>query len=132
MAVQLCAVHHQHRSCKYKHKHEYNVPQFTSNRKRGKDEHDRCVTSKVYGLVAIFEGSPKCVSSEEIYHPALMIGKCIESIGDGTLHPKSSRYENVSTNWRTDNYTFKTYYEALRNPNNPPPSKHLTSNVTFP
>jgi len=108
------------------------VPQFTSDGKEGKDGHNNCVAPKVYGLVAIFEGSPMCVSSEEIYHPALMIGECIEGIGDGALHPKPSRYESVSTNWRTDNYTFKTYYEALHDPQNLPLPKHLPSNAYFP
>lgn len=106
-----------------------NVPQFTSE---GKDGHQNCAQPKVYGLVAIFEGSPDCVSAEEIYHPALMIGECIEGIGDSNLHPSPARNNNRSYSWRTNEWTFHSYYLALHDANNAPPPKSLPSNVRFP
>lgn len=105
------------------------VPQFVSE---GKDGHNKCAAPKVYGLVAIFEGSPECASAEEIYHPALMIGECIEGIGDNTLHPKPTRHNNREFNWRTDNYTYHTHYSALHDKTNPPKANTLPSNVYFP
>lgn len=106
-----------------------NVPQFTSE---GKDGHQRCAQPKVYGLVTIFEGSPDCVSAEEIYHPALMIGKCIEGIGNSTLHPKPTRNNHRDYSWRTNDYTYHSYYSALHDKNNPPPPHTLPSKVYFP
>lgn len=83
-------------------------------------------------MVTIFEGSPDCVSAEEIYHPALMIGECIEGIGNSTLHPKPERNNNRSYSWRTNEWTYHSYYSALHDRNNPPPPKTLPSNVHFP
>lgn len=106
------------------------VPQFISD---GKDGHNNCAAPKVYGLVSIFEGSPECVSAEEIYHPALMIGECIDGIGDAKLHPRPSRHAKLETNWRTENYTYNSYYSALHDKaNNPPQPKSLPINVYFP
>ena len=105
------------------------VPQFKSE---GKEGHNKCASPKVYGLVTIFESSPKCVSAEEIYQPGMMIGECIEGIGDDSLHPKPARHNNQSFNWREDEYTYKTYYSALHDKDNPPPPKTLPSNVYFP
>ncbi|KAL3804038.1 hypothetical protein HJC23_006429 [Cyclotella cryptica] len=105
------------------------VPQFRSEGNKG---HSRCAEPKVYGLAAIFEGSPECVSAEEIYHPALMIGECIEGIGNSTLHPTPTRNNHRTYSWRTDNYTYHTYYSALHNESDPPRPKTLPSNVYFP
>ncbi|KAL7537056.1 hypothetical protein ACHAXR_010153 [Thalassiosira sp. AJA248-18] len=105
------------------------VPQFSSD---GQNGHNKCAAPKVYGLVTIFEGSPECVSAEEIYHPALMIGECVDGIGDETLHPRPSRHRNLASNWRNDNYTYNTYYSALHDASNPPPPKRLPSNAYFP
>ena len=55
-----------------------NVPQFQPE---GENGHERCAKPKVYGLVAIFEGSPGCVSAEEIYHPAL-----VSTLVDASVH----------------------------------------------
>ena len=108
------------------------VPQFTSS---GKEGHNHCAAPKVYGLVSIFEGSPDCVSAEEIYHPALMIGECIEGIGDqdnNDLYPKPTRDGNLTTQWRTADYTFDTHFSALHDKDNPPPPRTLPKNVYFP
>ena len=106
-----------------------NVPQFTSD---GPNGHYNCARPKVYGLVTIFEGSPDCVSAEEIYHPALMIGECIEGIGNSTAHPMPARNNDRSYSWRTNEWTFHSYYSALHDANNPPPPKTLPVNVHFP
>lgn len=105
------------------------VPQFASD---GKDGHNNCAAPKVYGLTAIFEGSPDCVSAEEIYQPGLMIGGCIEGIGDSSLHPKASRHGDLATSWRDESYSYSTYFSALHDKDNPPPPKSLPSNVYFP
>ncbi|KAL7475554.1 hypothetical protein ACHAW6_001465 [Cyclotella cf. meneghiniana] len=105
------------------------VPQFISD---GSEGHSRCAKPKVYGLAAIFEGSPGCVSAEEIYHPALMIGECIDGIGNSTLHPTPTRNNHRAYSWRTDNYTYHTYYSALHTQDYPPPHKNIPTNVYFP
>lgn len=106
-----------------------NVPQFRSEGKHG---HLNCAQPKVYGLVTIFEGSPDCVSAEEIYHPALMIGACIHGIGNSSLHATPTRNNDREYSWRTNDYTFHSYYSALHDKNNPPQPKTLPSNVYFP
>lgn len=106
-----------------------NVPQFRSE---GINGHLNCAQPKVYGLVTIFEGCPDCVSAEEIYHPALMIGECIQGIGNSSLHATPTRNNDRDYSWRTNDYTFHSYYSALHDLNNPPPPKSLPSNVHFP
>ena len=61
-----------------------------------------------------------------------MIVECIEGIGNSKLHPTPKRNNGRNYSWRTDDYTFHTYYSALHDESNPPPPKTMPSNMYFP
>jgi hypothetical protein len=58
------------------------VPQFRPNiDETGYD----CKRPKVIANTIPFEGSPECRSSHSWFHPDLMLGHCIERIGDPSV-----------------------------------------------
>jgi len=60
------------------------IPQFRPNQD--------CCAPKVLGLTLIFEGSPNCITQgRQWFHPDMVLGECIESIGNETLHPTVKR-----------------------------------------
>ncbi|EED90048.1 predicted protein [Thalassiosira pseudonana CCMP1335] len=76
------------------------------------DAHNNCRQPKVSAMNIIFEGSPYCVSSKFWGQPALIIGECIESIGDATNHPIPERtWDGVG--WMSDGWTADTNFEKL-------------------
>lgn len=75
------------------------VPQFQS------DKNGNCAFPKVLSVSNyIFEGSPNCIpENKRWYHPDMIIGECVEGIGNSTLHPQSNRKpSNRKRNPKTD------------------------------
>ena len=51
-----------------------------------------CKAPKLIASTLIFESSPMCVHDSKMwFHPDMMIGKCIDLIGNDTLHPGVQR-----------------------------------------
>jgi len=51
-----------------------------------------CGYPKIFGSTLIFESSPACVwSDRRWFHPDVIIGECIETIGSSAEHPKIRR-----------------------------------------
>lgn len=47
---------------------------------------------KMISNTRVFQGSPECVSEgQSWFHPDIIIGACIEGIGNETMHPKAPR-----------------------------------------
>eukprot|EP00588_Corethron_pennatum_P002791 CAMPEP_0194287176 /NCGR_PEP_ID=MMETSP0169-20130528/34156_1 /TAXON_ID=218684 /ORGANISM="Corethron pennatum, Strain L29A3" /LENGTH=512 /DNA_ID=CAMNT_0039033805 /DNA_START=11 /DNA_END=1549 /DNA_ORIENTATION=- len=60
------------------------IPQF----RRGQD----CKTPKLVSKALIFESSPECaVKQNTWHHPDMMIGECIDKIGDSEVHKPGKR-----------------------------------------
>ena len=54
-----------------------------------------CRMPKIGSKTLIFETSPECVADERFwYHPDMIIGECVESIGNETLHKSGLREWN--------------------------------------
>jgi len=57
-------------------------------------ESHRCEHShvKIKAVARVFEGSPECITqSRKWHHPDMIIGHCIEGIGDSAMHPVAPR-----------------------------------------
>jgi hypothetical protein len=50
-----------------------------------------CHTPRVLPISLVFESSPECISKAMWFHPDVIIGECIEGIGDPTGRPKPER-----------------------------------------
>eukprot|EP00542_Grammatophora_oceanica_P014514 CAMPEP_0194055236 /NCGR_PEP_ID=MMETSP0009_2-20130614/56044_1 /TAXON_ID=210454 /ORGANISM="Grammatophora oceanica, Strain CCMP 410" /LENGTH=483 /DNA_ID=CAMNT_0038704069 /DNA_START=131 /DNA_END=1582 /DNA_ORIENTATION=- len=59
-----------------------NVPEF--NPSNDSDVLYSCQKPKIFPSTAVYEGFPDCRRKEGWYHPDLMIGHCIQGIGDPT------------------------------------------------
>lgn len=47
---------------------------------------------KLKGKTLVFESSPECIAKQRTwFHPDMIIGYCIEGIGNETMHPKAPR-----------------------------------------
>jgi len=46
-----------------------------------------CKDPKLIGDTMVFESSPSCIKRRNWYHPDMIIGECIELIGNNTRHP---------------------------------------------
>ncbi|KAG7370688.1 glycosyltransferase family 17 protein [Nitzschia inconspicua] len=56
--------------------------------------------SKLLGATRVFESSPECVTKDRNwFHPDMVIGACVEEIGDDSVHPRAPR----SDGFRRDN-----------------------------
>lgn len=55
-----------------------------------------CRTPKVIADTLVFESTPTCISNEHWFHPDMIIGECIDGIGDAELHspPAERIYRN--------------------------------------
>jgi hypothetical protein len=48
---------------------------------------------KMISNTRVFQGSPECISEgQSWFHPDMIIGACLEGIGDETMHPKAPRW----------------------------------------
>eukprot|EP00970_Alexandrium_tamarense_P016126 scaffold6180_cov194-Alexandrium_tamarense.AAC.7 len=57
------------------------------------DDHNNCKGSiKVESNSAVFEGGPECLTSVRCLRPDLIVGECIEGIGDPTHRPIAPRF----------------------------------------
>eukprot|EP00588_Corethron_pennatum_P025139 CAMPEP_0194311756 /NCGR_PEP_ID=MMETSP0171-20130528/8686_1 /TAXON_ID=218684 /ORGANISM="Corethron pennatum, Strain L29A3" /LENGTH=463 /DNA_ID=CAMNT_0039065959 /DNA_START=124 /DNA_END=1515 /DNA_ORIENTATION=+ len=60
------------------------IPQF----RRGQD----CKAPKLVSRALVFESSPECTPKEHIWHhPDMMIGECIDKVGDSKIHKPGKR-----------------------------------------
>ncbi|KAL7550649.1 hypothetical protein ACHAWF_013862 [Thalassiosira exigua] len=66
-----------------------------------------CHTAKVIVSSKVFEGSPECMGSSRLWmHPDLILGKCIEGIGDDEFKLDVSQRQRKYA-WRKKEYTDK-------------------------
>lgn len=74
------------------------VPELRANQ--------NCISpGKLIGKTLVFESSPECVTNiKRWYHPDLLLGECIENIGDPTVHRPAPRHWN-GKGPRHDGYT---------------------------
>jgi hypothetical protein len=96
-----------------------NIPQFQY-------EQHQCHHSmvKVVAHTRVFESSPECITDNRAwYHPDIIMGHCIEGIGDATLHPPAPResrlpylralgFGNDCTDWEGENKITDRRYPA--------------------
>ena len=76
------------------------------------DGHGNCRDARLSSLTLTFEGGPLCMSSTVIRHPDMIIGACIEGIGNSTLHPKPERGWK-GTGWLNDGWRPDMGYRSL-------------------
>mmetsp|Transcript_28863 Transcript_28863/g.69557 ORF Transcript_28863/g.69557 Transcript_28863/m.69557 type:complete len:524 (+) Transcript_28863:103-1674(+) len=73
------------------------VPQF----RPGQD----CKSPKLLGSTLVFESSPKCVwKGRRWYHPDVILGECVDQIGDTKVHPPTKHRVWGSHGERVDGY----------------------------
>jgi len=66
-----------------------------------------CHTAKLISASMVFEGSPECMTvSRKWMHPDLILGKCIEGIGDDEFKLDDSQRQRKHA-WRKKEYTHK-------------------------
>ena len=65
-----------------------------------------CRSPKVIAKTLVFESSPECVTDERSwYHPDMILGECLDTIGDSTLHKPGERdYKNGTLGDRKKGY----------------------------
>ncbi|KAL9187547.1 hypothetical protein ACHAXT_001650 [Thalassiosira profunda] len=66
------------------------------------DEHGNCKDAILRAQSLNFEGGPLCLSRWESWgHPGLIVGECLEGIGDASLHPEPERtWKGPKGEWR--------------------------------
>jgi len=70
-------------------------------------ETQNCHTAKVIASSQVFEGSPECMATKRKWmHPDVILGKCIEGIGDDEFKLKDSQRQRKFA-WRRKPYTQK-------------------------
>jgi hypothetical protein len=77
------------------------------------DEQD-CRRVKLISRALVFEVSPECIRGNNLYwgHPDMIIGKCVDQIGDADTH-KPPRRVHFNDGWRAEGY----YGKYLMMPN---------------
>jgi hypothetical protein len=83
------------------------VPEFDSK------YHGNCYNPRVRAPSLHYEGSPLCVQKKRWNHPDVIIGECIETIGDSTKHPSVGKRAWEGIGWRDDGWAYTTQYSAL-------------------
>ena len=64
-------------------------------------ERQNCHSPKLVAASLVFEGSPECMTTRKWMHPELMLGKCIEGIGNKKYKLSKKRGEKVREfGWR--------------------------------
>ena len=64
------------------------IPQFHP----GQD----CKAPELAGKTMVFESAPDCIAEGRYwFHPDMIVGECIEGIGDSSIHPKAERANGV-------------------------------------
>jgi len=85
--------------------------------------HNHCELPLVRADSWTFEGSLRCLTSLMKNTPSLVIGECIDKIGDSTKHPKPERGWN-GIGWMSDGWTKKGKFASL-----PKPTNNETGNI---
>ena len=58
-------------------------------------EDQNCKSPKILAKALVFESSPECIVKDRVwFHPDMMIGKCIDRIGDSTVNKPGKRAWN--------------------------------------
>lgn len=71
-----------------------------------------CHSPKIVVASQVFEGSPECMTvTRKWMHPDLMLGKCIEGIGEEEFRLKERQRQRAFA-WRKDEYAAKTNYKS--------------------
>eukprot|EP00550_Attheya_septentrionalis_P000068 CAMPEP_0198286386 /NCGR_PEP_ID=MMETSP1449-20131203/5478_1 /TAXON_ID=420275 /ORGANISM="Attheya septentrionalis, Strain CCMP2084" /LENGTH=478 /DNA_ID=CAMNT_0043984105 /DNA_START=315 /DNA_END=1748 /DNA_ORIENTATION=+ len=65
-----------------------------------------CRSPKMVAKALVFESSPECVADEKNWmHPDMILGECLDTIGDSTLHkPGEREYKNGTLGDRKEGY----------------------------
>lgn len=68
--------------------------------------HQSCRTPKVMAKGRIFQSTPDCVVANAMWwHPEMIIGECIEGVGNDSVHKPAMRvYHDGTMGWRRDGY----------------------------
>jgi len=70
-------------------------------------ETQNCHTAKLISASMVFEGSPECMTvTRQWMHPDLILGKCIEGIGNDEFKLDDSQRQSKLA-WRKKQYTYK-------------------------
>lgn len=77
------------------------------------DKHKCTGEVKMMGLTRVYEGSPECVTrNRNWFHPDMVIGACVEEIGNETVHPRSAGEEGSGHNGDIENTVFPALHSA--------------------
>ncbi|KAL7502618.1 hypothetical protein ACHAXN_000552 [Cyclotella atomus] len=76
------------------------------------DHHENCKEPKIDAGTVVFEGSPDCLKGQLWFRPFVVLGECIDSIGDSSVHPRPERSWD-GKGWMSDGYTKKTQFASL-------------------
>jgi hypothetical protein len=80
------------------------VPEF----RPGQD----CKAPKIMATGLIFEGSPECViANAKLWHPDVLIGECVDGIGNATKHPPPLRVHQKNQSYREKGHGYDGSYE---------------------
>eukprot|EP00978_Attheya_sp_CCMP212_P016424 scaffold43007_cov54-Attheya_sp.AAC.7 len=65
-----------------------------------------CRAPKVITKTMVFESSPECVVDKKVWHhPDMVIGECVDTIGDSNIHkPGQRQHENGTLGYRVKGY----------------------------
>jgi cytoskeletal protein RodZ len=80
------------------------VPEF----RPGQD----CKAPKIMATGLIFESSPECViNNAKLWHPDVLIGECVDGIGDANNHPPPLRVHRKNQSYREEGHGYDGSYE---------------------
>ena len=82
------------------------IPEFRPNQD--------CHKPKLLGKSLVFESSPECISNQQWYHPDMIIGECVDKIGDSSVHKPGKRSWN-GTGPRMKGYGKEGNYSLMPN-----------------
>jgi hypothetical protein len=82
------------------------IPEFRPNQD--------CHTPKLLGRTLVFESSPECISEKHWFHPDMILGECIDGVGDSSVHKPGKRFWN-GTGPRIKGYGEEDDYSLMPN-----------------
>jgi hypothetical protein len=82
------------------------IPEFRPNQD--------CHKPKLLGKTLVFEASPECITDQQWYHPDMILGECIDTVGDYTVHKPGKRSWN-GTGPRKKGYGKEDDYSLMPN-----------------
>ncbi|KAL7545997.1 hypothetical protein ACHAWF_009349 [Thalassiosira exigua] len=76
------------------------------------DDHGNCADPKLAANAINFEGGPQCLTRRYLPHPDMILGECLEGIGNSSRHARPERtWEGLG--WRGDGYSKHSKYSKL-------------------